>query len=63
WLMAKTVVCGLGVGAIAYHLGRGPKYSTTDVSRSVTSTILWGTLFVLAVHFLFAQIEFNDLHR
>ncbi len=63
WLAAKTIVCGLGVGAIAYYLGRRPKYSTTDVSRAVTAAILWGTLYVLVVHFLFAQVEFNNLNR
>lgn len=59
WLAAKVLLCSLGVGAIAYYRGATPKYSTRDVSRGVTSTILWGTLFVLVVHFAFAFFEFE----
>jgi ABC-type transporter Mla maintaining outer membrane lipid asymmetry permease subunit MlaE len=58
WLAAKVLLCGLGVGAIAYHQGMRPKHSAVDVNRGITSTIIWGTLFVLAVHFAFAFWEF-----
>ena len=61
WLIAKLVCCGFGIAIISYFQGRRPKYSTTDVSRSVTSTILWATLFVLIVHFGFAFYEFEDV--
>ncbi|MEQ1904850.1 MAG: ABC transporter permease [Pirellulaceae bacterium] len=61
WLFAKLVCSGLGIGAIAYYQGRYPKYSTSDVSRSVTNTILWATLYVLIVHFVFALYEFESL--
>ncbi len=61
WLFAKLVCSGLGIGAIAYYQGRYPKYSTSDVSRSVTNTILWATLYVLIVHFIFALYEFESL--
>ncbi len=59
WLAAKVLLCSLGVGAFAYYRGAIPKYSTRDVSRGVTSTILWATLFVLIVHFTFAFFEFD----
>lgn len=59
WLVAKTVLCSLGPALLAYHLGAGPKLSSRDVSRGITATILWSTLFVLAVHFAFAFWEFK----
>ncbi len=61
WLMAKLLVSGFGVALISYYMGRKPKYSTTDVSRSVTSTILYATLFALIVHFVFSLFEFEGL--
>jgi ABC-type multidrug transport system ATPase subunit/ABC-type transporter Mla maintaining outer membrane lipid asymmetry permease subunit MlaE len=61
WMFAKITVSGLGIAAIAYFRGRTPKLSPSDVSRSVTSTILWGTLYVLAVHYVFALFEFEHL--
>ncbi len=61
WLMAKLLVSGFGIAVISYRIGRQPKYSTTDVSRSVTRTILWATLFALAVHFVFAFFEFEGI--
>ena len=61
WLIAKLLCCGLGIGIIAYFQGRRPKFSTTDVSRSVTSTILWATLFALSVHFVFALFEYEGV--
>jgi len=59
WLVSKVVLCGLGVGAIAYFQGMRPKHSPVDVSRGITSTIIWSTLFVLLVHFSFAFYEFE----
>jgi ABC-type multidrug transport system ATPase subunit/ABC-type transporter Mla maintaining outer membrane lipid asymmetry permease subunit MlaE len=58
WLLAKILTCGLGVGILAYHIGQREKTSGVQVSRGITSTIIWGTLFVLLVHFLFAFWEF-----
>ena len=58
WLMLKLTCCALGIGMIAYFRGRTPKYSSYDVSQSVTSTILWSTLYVLAIHFAFAFWEY-----
>ena len=61
WLIAKLLCCGIGIAIISYYQGRKPKYSTTDVSRSVTATILWATLFALAVHFVFALFEYEGV--
>ncbi len=61
WLIAKLLTCGVGIAVISYYQGRKPKYSTTDVSRSVTSTILWATLFALGVHFVFALFEYEGV--
>ena len=61
WLMAKLLCSGFGIAVIAYHGGISPKRSSTDVSRSVTRTILWATLFVLLVHFAFAFLEFENI--
>ena len=58
-VLAKTLVCAAGVALISYHLAARPKSSTRDVSRSITSTILWSTLHVLVVHFAFAFYEFE----
>jgi ABC-type transporter Mla maintaining outer membrane lipid asymmetry ATPase subunit MlaF/ABC-type transporter Mla maintaining outer membrane lipid asymmetry permease subunit MlaE len=61
WLLAKVVVCALGIALIAYFRGARPKYSNHDVSSGITTTILWSTLYVLVVHFAFAFMEFNKL--
>jgi ABC-type multidrug transport system ATPase subunit/ABC-type transporter Mla maintaining outer membrane lipid asymmetry permease subunit MlaE len=58
WLLLKNVLCGLGVGLIAYYRGARPKQSATDVSDAITSTVLWATLYVLLIHFLIAFYEF-----
>jgi len=59
WLLAKTLACGAGVAAICYERGSGPKQSPDDVNRSITTAILWTTLYVLTVHFVFAFFEFK----
>jgi hypothetical protein len=58
WVLLKNLICGLGTAAISYHQGLAPKRSASDVSRSITSTVLWTTLFVLVVHFIVALFEF-----
>ena len=58
WLLAKVLLSGLGVGAIAYHVGMRPKASAVAVSRDVTATIIASTLYVLVVHFVFAFVEY-----
>ena len=61
WLIGKLLLSGFGTAIIAYRNGMSAKYSSADVSRSVTSTILWSTLFVLVVHFLFSLFEFENI--
>ena len=61
WLISKLLCSGFGTAVIAYYQGRKPKYSTSDVSRSVTATILWATLLSLFIHFLFALFEFEGV--
>ncbi|MGI9471761.1 MAG: ABC transporter permease [Rubripirellula sp.] len=58
WVMLKNLACGIGTGVIGYYRGLAPKQSASDVSRAITSTVLWTTLFVLVVHFVVALIEF-----
>lgn len=59
WLLAKVLLCGLGIGSIAFHVGARRKSSGVDVSRGITATIIWATIFVLVVHFAFAFYEFE----
>lgn len=59
WLVLKLLSCGLGIGMIAWRCGSAPKQSSTDISHGVTRTILWSTLFVLLVHFVFSLMEFK----
>ena len=61
WLIAKLLLSGFGTAIIAYRNGMAPKYSSADVSRSVTSTILWATIYVLLVHFVFSLFEFENI--
>ena len=58
WVLSKNLLCGMGTAAIAYYRGMMPKQSASDVSASVTSTVLWATLYVLTVHFMVAMLEF-----
>lgn len=59
WVLLKTVLCGIGVGAISYRLGSRPQRSATDVSHAITATVLWSTLWVLVVHFAISLVEFR----
>ena len=59
WLIVKTLCCALGIGSLAYYIGAAPKWSPRSVSSGITSTILWTTLYVLVVHFVFAFFEFD----
>ncbi|MBN8600743.1 MAG: ABC transporter permease [Planctomycetes bacterium] len=60
WVELKSLLCGLMVGWVAYQWGVRPKASSRDVSRAITSTVLWATLAVLIVHFCVAFWEFNS---
>jgi ABC-type multidrug transport system ATPase subunit/ABC-type transporter Mla maintaining outer membrane lipid asymmetry permease subunit MlaE len=59
WLMAKLFTCGAGIALISWRCGVTPKLSGAEISRGVTRTILWATLFVLCVHFAFSLLEFR----
>jgi len=59
WMLAKVTACAIGIGLISYHIGARPKTSSRAVSDGITSAILWATLYVLVVHFVFAFIEFE----
>ena len=59
WLLAKVICCALVISAVAYNIGSKPKLSGNDISKGITQTILWSTLLVLVVHFIFAFIEFE----
>ncbi len=61
WLVGKLITCGAGIAIISYFQAHRPKYSSNDVSNSVTASIFWATLYVLIVHFAFAFYEFNPL--
>lgn len=61
WLISKLLISGFGTALIAWRFGISPKYSSSDISRSVTSTILWATLYVLVVHFIFSLFEFENI--
>ena len=58
WVLAKNLACGIGTAAIGYYRGMQEKNSAVDVSHSITSTVLWTTLYVLVVHFIMALFEF-----
>jgi ABC-type transporter Mla maintaining outer membrane lipid asymmetry ATPase subunit MlaF/ABC-type transporter Mla maintaining outer membrane lipid asymmetry permease subunit MlaE len=58
WVLLKNLLCGVGSGVIGYYRGLSPKQSASDVSDAITSTVLWSTLYVLAVHFVIALLEF-----
>ena len=61
WLLAKLLCSGFGVAIISYFIGRRPKFSSSDVSRSITTTILVATLYVLIVHFIFSLYEYEGV--
>ncbi len=59
WLVAKLLTCAVGIAMISWKCGAAPKQSAHDISRGVTQTILWSTLFTLMVHFVFSLLEFK----
>ncbi|MBN1417200.1 MAG: ABC transporter permease [Planctomycetes bacterium] len=63
WLLAKLLIGALGIAGISYFLGARPKRSGREVSDAVTAAVIWGTVFVLLVHFLFSFFEFQDVPR
>lgn len=59
WLLAKVILCGVGIAQISYQIASLPKPSSRAVSTAITTSILWSTLYVLVVHFGFAFYEFE----
>lgn len=59
WLFAKLLTCAVGTAVISWSCGSAPKQSAPEISRGVTRTILWSTLFTLMVHFVFSFFEFK----
>ena len=57
-VLGKLLLSALGTAGIAYHLAMRPKISGAAVAAGVTDTIIRATLFVLAVHLVFALFEF-----
>lgn len=58
WVLFKNIACGVGTATIGYYRGISAKFSASDVSSAITSTVLWTTLYVLVVHFVVALLEF-----
>lgn len=59
WLAAKLLACGAAIGSISWQQAVTPKLSSSDISRSITRSILWSTLAVLLIHFAFSLYEFQ----
>ena len=59
WVLTKLLASAVGVCAISYAIGTRPKRTTADVSRGITLSVYWGTVFVLLVHFVCAFFEFE----
>ncbi|MFM7058881.1 MAG: ABC transporter permease [Planctomycetota bacterium] len=59
WLAVKLLACGAAIGTISWQQAITPKLSSTDISRSITRSILWSTLVVLLIHFAFSLYEFQ----
>lgn len=59
WLIGKLLTCAVGIALISWKCGVSPKQSAPDISKGVTQTILWSTLFTLMTHFVFSLLEFN----
>lgn len=59
WLAVKLLACGAAIGSISWQQAVTPKLSSSDISRSITRSILWSTLAVLLIHFAFSLYEFQ----
>ena len=58
WVLCKTAVSAVGVAAVAFRVGTQPKRSPELVVKGIHRTLLRALLLVLAVHALFAFLEF-----
>ncbi len=58
WNLIKLTLAAFGTALITYRLAMRPKHSSSDVSRTITTTILWSTLWALLIHMVVAFYEF-----
>ena len=58
WVLAKTAVSAIGVAAVAFRVGVQPKRAPELVVKGIHRTLLRALLLVLAVHALFAFLEY-----
>lgn len=56
--LLKTLLSGLLVALLTYHLGTGPKRSGQDVGEAVNSAIVGGMVLVLLVHGGLTLVQF-----
>lgn len=59
WVLTKLLLSGFGTAVVTYHFAVKRKLASTDVSRSITTVILTGTIWVLLVHLIVSLIEFQ----
>jgi uncharacterized membrane protein YedE/YeeE len=60
YVLARLLVCAFGTAVITYAFAMRPKIDSSDVSRTITTTILWSTLWVLLVHLVISLVEFSS---
>jgi len=59
YVVTRLLVCAFGTAVITYAFAMRPKVDASDVSRTITTTILWSTLWVLFVHLVISLFEFR----
>lgn len=59
FVVAKALLCGAGVAAVAYACGREEMSEAAAVSRATTRAIILATTLVLLVHFVLVLLEFE----
>ena len=58
WVVLKAASSGVVIAGLSYVIGARPKSSSVDVSRDVGLTIFWASLVTLALHSVYAFVEF-----
>ncbi|MHC4777883.1 MAG: ATP-binding cassette domain-containing protein [Planctomycetota bacterium] len=58
WWILKLLASAAVVAVTAFRTGARPKPSVVSVNGAITRTVIWATLGVLLIHFLFAFFEF-----
>ena len=59
FVVAKALLCGAGVAAVAYACGREEMSDAPAVSTATTRAIIGATTLVLLVHFVLVLLEFE----